>query len=69
MTLRWANGVESRQLAAQGDDQDCDDWPFVVRLLEEMVEADPGQSVGLLLLHHFQLRQRLVCVAPQLSQR
>lgn len=67
--LKWTNSVESRQLAAQVDDQDDDDWLFVARLLEEITDVDPGQSVGRLFFHLFQLSKHRFCVTPQPLQR
>lgn len=66
--LKQANSVESRQLAAQVDGQDYDDWLFVARLLEEIMDVDPDQSVGRLFFHLFQLSKHLFCVTPQSLQ-
>lgn len=65
MNLKQTNSVESGQLAAQVDDQDDDDWLFVARLLEEIMDVDPGQSVGRLFFHLFQLSKHLFCATPQ----
>lgn len=67
--MRKTNSVESRQLAAQVDDQDDGDWLFVARLLEEIADVDPGPSVRRLLLHLFQLSQHLFRVSPEPLQR
>lgn len=60
--------IESRQLAAQIDDEDDDDWLLVAALLKELTDGDSGLSVCGLLLHFFQLSVHLVCVAFQPQQ-
>ena len=60
--------VESRQLAAEVDDEDDDNRLLVAALFEELLDGDTGLRVGGLFLHFLQLGKHLLRSASQPQQ-